>query len=402
MLSANDKKVIQDYLDLRGQRFTFAQGTGEVAPGSTRVEVEPEGGDYGSGLIKNVVLAKVGYARGWGWNVEQEFIEKTVELGNSKNEGLKCRFEHPQYGVVTLGTAIGSIKNLRVQDDMAIGDLHVLASANKSPQGALGEYIISLASERPDFCALSVNGAIEDYYYYNQDGNRMYLRKWEDWYAMETMTRDGLIYISLGALDACDMVDEGALTSSGLFAASIGPGKISKLRFSKTSNMKKTRLAFDINAKTEGGSDIRIPTNETSPQVGDEVYVVDADGNETAAPDGEHTISDGPLKGTKITVKEGKIESVSEASTEEVEAGEGSKEEKEKVEAGKGDQNATILALQKRIEELEKRPLTQHTNLGGGDTFNGNGGKGEQVPSYQKIAFEAKPKSGSFNMDFLD
>lgn len=393
MLSESNRKDIQQFLDMRGQRFTFAQGTGEVPPGSTSVEVDAAGGDYKAGLIKNVVLAKVGYARGWGWNVEQEFIEKVVSLASEKKDGLKCRFEHPQYGVVTLGTAIGCIKNCRVEGDMAVGDLHILASANKSPQGVLGDYVISLATERPDFCALSVTGAIEDYYYYNQDGTRMFLRKWEDWYAMESLTKDGQIYISLAILDSSDMVDEGALTGSGLFAASVGAGSLSKLRFSNTSNMKKTRLAFDINAKTDGGSDIRIPTNETSPQVGDEVFVVDADGNETAAPDGEHTISDGPLKDTKITVKDGKIETVDEPAetTEEVAASEG--DGKDPVAASVKLLNATIVTLNKRIDDLEKSPLFQHVNMGGNDNFSGNGKGDGAIPEYQKEALALSAKS---------
>ncbi len=376
-----------------GIKLSFAAGGGATKPGEgAESNVDRTGGDYASGLIKNVILGKVGESRGWGFHVEQSFVDNIAALAGQKKNGLKCRFEHPEWGKRSLGSAIAAIKNVRVEGDVALGDIHILASATKSPLGNLGEYVLELADERPDFLALSITGSIGEYYFYRADKTRKVIDS--DGAYEEYIGSDSPLYITLASLDATDVVDEGAITPGGLFAASSNPGRSADPSLSKPSKsvaMSKKRLAFDINATTSDGASIRISTNEAKPTAGSEVYAEDADGNEAAAPDGEHTIADGPLAGWKIVVKDGKIESATEPASDPVQQGEKPAEGgagSVQLSAGEQAIMSRLEQLDKRLGTLEKTPLAQHTGKAGNDTFAGHGGGAKEVPSHHKIAQE--------------
>lgn len=399
-------KPFKEILDaLQHSQFCFAAGN-ITRPESARVD--PEGGDFGAGLITDVVMAKVGKATGHPYSIEQSEIEQIVHFTNAEENGLKCRLEHPEQGKnAKLGATVGILKNARVVGDQAVADLHILKSSRKSPQGDLGGYVLELASEQPDFVSLSIFGSARNFYWYNgakqiNINSEKQLKEF-----IEASKGQTPVYIRLYELDACDLVDKGALTE-GLFAASSDPltryiaDYEQQILFSKTMSKPK-RLAFSINATTDAMLEITIKTDNPTPAVGDEVVMVDANGVESPAPDGAHVISAGPLDGSTITVKDGKIESIDTpvaASTETA----------AEVAASSGHQAvlAAIAGLEAKFEArvaaLEKTPLAMHAGTGGTDTFQGNqSGKTPEASSYQKIAMGLKPDGKKkFTTDFLN
>lgn len=410
------KLTFSEFIALKAQPLTFSTGKVEAADTAAIAgSVDAAGGDYGAGLIKNVVLAKVGYARGWGWHVEQSLIDAVAAFANAYTKGLKCRFQHPQYGILALGSAAAKIKNVRVEGNMAIGDMHILKSAAKSPLGNIGEYLLSMAAESPEDFALSIYGTIGVQYFYNASGDRVEIRSEKEYLEFLAMGEGTKWYISLGSLEACDAVDEGALTD-GLFAAGIKRLAFDSQSSSASSSpttMAKKRLAFDINATNQDGVNLRISTDHTAPQAGDEVYSVADDGTESPAPDGEHTITGGPLDGTKVTVKDGKIESVTPAAGANAAAGEGDAAEAARIEAAKGNDgkqvqfSAAEQAIMDRIAKLEQNvgtrlktlensPLAQHAGAGGGkDAFGGNGGNdNEELEDWERFALNRQKEAG--------
>jgi hypothetical protein len=375
--------------DLKHKKICFAAG--DVTRPET-AKVDPAGGDYGAGLITDVVMAKVGRALGWDWNVDQSGIQQIVDFANAETTGLKCRYEHPEGFAADLGTAVGVLKNARVVGEMAVADLHILKSADLSPLGKLGSYVLGLATEQPEFLSLSIFGSVKEFYFNNANGEKVVLIAQEQWDQFYEAGPGAQLFISIAELTACDLVDKGALTE-GLFAASAAfkqqLADNQKISFKQKTMSKGKRLAFSINATTDANVEITIKTDNPTPAVGDEVVAVDADGVETPAPDGPHTISGGTLDGSVVTVKDGKIESIEVPAA----ASEGEKPAAD-VAASAG--NKSVLdalvkleaKLDARLAHLEASPLAFHSGKKGGDTFQGNQSAAEGQSEWEKIALE--------------
>jgi hypothetical protein len=114
----------------------------------------------------------------------------------------------------------------------------------------------------------------------------------------------------------------------------------------KTHNVKLsvTKVEMSVTGKLDDGTEIASPSSAF--EVGAEVYVMDAEGNEVPAPDGEHVI-DGTLK---ITAVGGKIETV--------EVVEMKNEEELSAEVSE-----IISDLGKRIADLEAKSASAATEL---------------------------------------
>lgn len=277
-----------------GIKLMASAGGGATA---SPVEVDEAGGDYESGIIKNVVLAKPGTAKGWGWSVEASEMQNLLRIVKAAKDGLKCRADHPLLFASSVGTTIAAVKNFRIDSaGRLIGDIHFLEAANPE----MRRHIISLAKQRPDFIAMSLYGQAAEVYFYNKDGKKQSIRSEEDYDAWAAMPEDTPAFIRFGSISAFDVVDEGALTDG--LAASI-PTTFQASTMSK-------RLKFDINADTADGVAIKIKTNATEPTVGDEVVAIDENGAETGpAPDGTHELA-GDWAGYTITIADGKISEV--------------------------------------------------------------------------------------------
>jgi len=169
--------------------------------------------DEHTGVIKNVVLAREGIAKGHGVHLDSTFISKLVELGNGIEAGVKARFGHPNMCSDALGTYIGRFKNFRVIEDKAYADLHMDEVAKKSPKGDLYSYVFGMAKSNPDMF-----------------GNSIVFRAGESRFEEEIGENEEVItkeYTSIVALMASDLVDTPAATES-LFSEDLTASKVTE------------------------------------------------------------------------------------------------------------------------------------------------------------------------------
>lgn len=291
--------------------------------------------DTQNGIIKNVVLCQVGEAKGHGVHLEHRFLETVVTTGNARYEknnlskqGLKMRFGHPSMCSDAVGTGVGYARNLKVDGDRAIGDIHLSKTANKSPnlKNKTYEYLLEMAEKDPTGIMLSVCVEGGYYYQYDEDGNEVSDSDEEFNYSAATT------YYAPETCTHVDFVDEGAATE-GLFSElslqqnmhALGPqmtafldshpkidqilkndpervisfvekrygtkGIMSKL-FSlfnkKDSEMAKEK--FDVKGTSSDGAAITVVTDNSKAAI-DDTVTVDETGD--PAPDGDHTIDGG-------------------------------------------------------------------------------------------------------------
>lgn len=167
-----------------------------------------------------------------------------------------------------------------------------------------------------------------------------------------------------------------------------------------------TQLFGTIDTTTTDGSSIRIVTEGDAPAVGDQVYVVDEQGNENVCPDGDYTIASGDYEGDMITVADGVITAI-------VKASDAPATEQPSAEAGTNQQSsvptykqlqAQIAALQKQLkaeqkknedlqvefEAFKKKPLDDHTKVGDEDAP--EGGTAEKDSEFYKKPWNRQAK----------
>lgn len=166
--------------------------------------------DKENGILYDVILCEAGEAKGHGVFLEESFIEDVVSLAGKNPVGLKCRFGHPTMSSEALGTYVGRITNVRLQDgNKAIGDLHLDPSAKLAPGGDLYSYVLELASSSPISFGLSIVFKSKELYQYDSEGKKVVIE--EDGSNYNSQEK---LYISIDSLFGCDLVDAGAATSS--------------------------------------------------------------------------------------------------------------------------------------------------------------------------------------------
>lgn len=141
------------------------------------------------------------------YTVDHQTLEQVVELGSRRQAGMKARFTHPSMSDDGMGKYLGRWKNMRIENNAVVGDLHLADSASNTPNGDLAGYVMELAEESPDMFGVSVVidtdqetfAALED-----SDGERVPLR--------------------VAQVYAADIVDEPAATRGGLFDISTAAG----------------------------------------------------------------------------------------------------------------------------------------------------------------------------------
>lgn len=286
----------------------------------------------------------------------QDFIERLVVLGQRQENGLQVRFGHPAMCDQVLGSYCGRVKNFRVRDNQAIGDVYLsTASENAPSKGNLKEYIINLAKEDPEAIMMSIVFTPDEPYFINADGIReIYSHEPEqDFYLSQLPEPNRVIYETIKGLHFVDFVDQGA-NALDLFKSSTGEPimaarvfefldenpliwetllnqpdiveqftrKYESLKNSNTSNMNKNQKSPSLLAKaiqalesafksaegtvatktieaiTTDGNAISIENEGETPAVGDAVFLT---GTTEPAPEGDHTLT-GDLEGWLITV----------------------------------------------------------------------------------------------------
>jgi hypothetical protein len=145
------------------------------------------------------------------WTVDEGTLANAQELMSRGNNGSKARFTHPNMSADGMGSFLGRWKNVRIEGDKLVGDLHLADQAFKSPQGDLGTYVMDMAEEDPDMFGISLATKIND-----AEMEKLRLEKKSadsEW--------NGRTPLRFRAVHAADVVDEPAATRGGFFSAEV-------------------------------------------------------------------------------------------------------------------------------------------------------------------------------------
>jgi hypothetical protein len=169
-------------------------------------KAKPESVDMENRVLKNVILAKVGEAKGHGMCIEQKFIDDMVALAAN---GVRSNFGHNWNN---LGLQLGRVQGVKTNGDMAIGDLYIYANADSSPRvPQMGTWVMNQAKEDPESLMLSIS--FKPSYYYQLDDEGKEIQVQEDWWGdFKRQFDDRPVYVAIAQLYSVDVVDSGALT----------------------------------------------------------------------------------------------------------------------------------------------------------------------------------------------
>lgn len=169
--------------------------------------------DHLNGIIRGVTIAQVGPARGHEAFLDKTFLLQIVDQANSRPQGIKARFGHPNMCSTALGTYLGRFTNYSYQSDKVKADLQLDATAKTSPKGNLYDYVLDMADKNPDMFGASIVFEPND------------LESVEEADQGKKLKRN---CFRLKELRATDIVDDPAATD-GLFSADTLPGLATQL-----------------------------------------------------------------------------------------------------------------------------------------------------------------------------
>lgn len=186
---------------------------------SEELAVDPVGGDRKSGLIRGASLIAQGEALGhYAW-IDRETLIQVAEFGNQSNKGVKVRFTHPSLSGDGLGSFLGRAKNLRVDGEKVLGDVHFSPASRQTPDGDLGEYVMGLADDDPESFGMSI------VFEHDRQAEKEFIRENEvideegypEFVSPDPKNEKNYRHVRLRALFAVDFVDEPAANPEGLF-----------------------------------------------------------------------------------------------------------------------------------------------------------------------------------------
>jgi hypothetical protein len=144
------------------------------------------------------------------WTVDEGTLSNALEIMQRGNNGSKARFTHPNMSADGMGSYLGRWKNLRIDGDKLRGDLHLAASAFKTPNGDLATYVMDMAEEDASAFGVSLATRVN-----REEMEKIRLEKKaadENW--------KGRTPLRFRAVHAADVVDEPAATRGGFFSLS--------------------------------------------------------------------------------------------------------------------------------------------------------------------------------------
>ena len=114
--------------------------------------------DLDNRIIREVVLIEPNReASGHDMYVDQKMVNQVVEFGQSGSDiGFKARFDHPDACFSSMGSQLGRLRNFKLKGNKAVADLHVGKFTEHSPNGDIGQWLLSVASEDPDLIGFSI------------------------------------------------------------------------------------------------------------------------------------------------------------------------------------------------------------------------------------------------------
>lgn len=170
-------------------------------------------------IIYGVSMAQAVEALGHGGRLDAISVAQIVALTNGKRSGAKSRYTHPGLSSDGMGKFLGRMKNARVVGDKAIADLHLSDLAFKSPEGNLGEYVLSAAEEEPDAFGFSVVIDAERVWVLDTGEEIPVYDEHENRRSKPSNAVGDLPAFRVANLFAVDLVDEPAANRDGMFSA---------------------------------------------------------------------------------------------------------------------------------------------------------------------------------------
>lgn len=207
------------------------------------VEFAKSNVDVENGVLRDVVMVQEGEASGHAVHLESEFISDLVAYDQRVfgDDGVKSRFGHV-FGLAAMGSQLGYFRNVRKREKggkmQAIGDLHLLKSADKSPtRPGMYSYVLELAQEAPDFIMSSIVFKAGRYYQRKGNGHKKYIweyaetnpdgsPRWDSWVWKDQAL--GKVYVEFGSKGEhyyTDLVDDGAATDNLFHSTPATPEK---------------------------------------------------------------------------------------------------------------------------------------------------------------------------------
>lgn len=238
MTTANPANPVKETL--------FRGGRAQIE--SEQVKVSRDGGDSGAGLLSGVSLISTGEALGHEMWIDDVTLEQVSEFASRGNHGVKSRFTHPSMSADGMGRHLGRIKDVRVDGDRVIGDLHFAESAHKTPDGDLASYVMDLAEEDPQAAGLSIvfeHDPIEEMAFFES-----YSDDSGEFSSPDPNNVNGYPHVRLSKLRAADVVDEPAANPEGLFDRQTLPRDVDELLSyaAGLSEDKPKQIAFGVDA----------------------------------------------------------------------------------------------------------------------------------------------------------
>ncbi len=191
-------------------------------------KVEPKGGMFNAGILRDVVVLSRGEALGHDLWIDSVMLSDTMTWINSTQGGIKSRFTHPGMSSDGLGKMLGRIDNARMRGDSVIADLSFTESSHQTPDGDLAQYVTLLVTEDPTAAGLSIvfdRDRLAEQKFLLDNGAT--IEEDDDWGSYICMDEfkspdeknvEGYPHARLKELRAADVVDEPASNPDGMFS----------------------------------------------------------------------------------------------------------------------------------------------------------------------------------------
>lgn len=223
--------------------------------------------DAENGVIRDVVMAEEGEAKGHGVHLDSAFISDLVAFDQKhfSQKGVKVRFDHPMWNA--MGSQLGRMKNVRKREQggkmQAIADLHLLQAAKKSPtHGDMYSWVLSMADEDPEFIMSSISFRPAGYFQRKANGNKKKIWVYDEegnWQRYDEKL--GKVFVEFGEHYATDLVESGAATTK-LFKEETNPAPADNPKKRFTMNLRemlfgKEKPAEDVALSAEQIQELR-------------------------------------------------------------------------------------------------------------------------------------------------
>jgi hypothetical protein len=176
--------------------------------------VERDGGYRNAGLIRGVSVITKGEALGHGLWIDETTLEQVADAINANKLGVKSRFSHPSASGDALGKNLGRVMEAEVEGDQVIADQHFNASAHKSPDGDLAEYLESLAEDDPTAYGISIA------FLHDAEAMEQFAEQHSidgEFKSPDPLNENNYPHVRIKELHAADSVDSPAANPDGLF-----------------------------------------------------------------------------------------------------------------------------------------------------------------------------------------